>query len=523
MAVEPTRLVLTGFMGAGKTVVGRALAARLGWELVDTDALVESLSGRTIPELFAEGEPFFRQWERQAIATLFARERVVIASGGGAVTDQESRHFLMAMGPIVCLEAPPEVLWQRAGADPNRPLSLDRAAFEARLAERAPIYEGFALHVDTSRATPEQAAERIARQLFADAGRLEVDLGERTYPIVVQPGSLSALPELLGKPSSCLVVTDAHVGARYAEPLLAALRYAGWSATLATVPAGESSKCLGEAEHLYDVCVRARLRRSDSIIALGGGVVGDLAGFVAATYQRGVPFVQVPTSLLAQIDSSVGGKVGINHPRGKNLIGAFYQPKLVLMDTTTLLSLPEREYRAGLGELVKYGVILDPELLALLERETAAVLARDLPLLNRLVLRCCQLKAEVVQSDERESGRRAILNFGHTVGHAIEAIAGYGEYLHGEAVAIGMVAEAQLAARRGLFPQAAVERLARLLTALGLPTHLPMLDADELLDAMGRDKKNQDARVAFVLPRALGDVELVALTPNEARAAIARA
>jgi 3-dehydroquinate synthase len=250
------------------------------------------------------------------------------------------------------------------------------------------------------------------------------------------------------------------------------------------------------------------------VIALGGGVVGDLAGFVAATYQRGVPFVQVPTTLLAQIDSSVGGKVAINHPAGKNLIGAFYQPKLVLADTATLLTLSDREYRAGVGELVKYGVIMDALLFELLEREVARVNARDLPLLNELVRRCCELKAQVVAEDERElpGGRRAILNFGHTVGHAIEAIAGYGTVLHGEAVAIGMVAEGALAVKRGMWSAAEQARLVSLLRALGLQTALPDLDAMALLSAMGRDKKNQDKGIVFILPRAMGDVAIETLS-----------
>jgi 3-dehydroquinate synthase len=259
------------------------------------------------------------------------------------------------------------------------------------------------------------------------------------------------------------------------------------------------------------------------VIALGGGVVGDLAGFVAATYQRGVPFVQVPTTLLAQIDSSVGGKVAVNHPAGKNLIGAFYQPKLVLADTATLLSLSEREYKAGLGELVKYGIIQDAALFAQLEAEVDRLNARDLPLLNAIVRRCCELKAEVVAEDETESagGRRAILNFGHTVGHAIEAIAGYGTVLHGEAVAMGMIAEGALAVRRGLWNEVELGRLERLIAALGLRTQPPEMDPEAFLAAMGRDKKNLDKGIVFVLPRAIGDVVVMALTADEAGAILA--
>lgn len=514
---EPlTRVVLVGFMGAGKSSVGRALAERLGWRFVDTDELVQALSGRTIPELFADGEPFFRQWEAQAIATLFAEEHLVIAAGGGALTHPESRRMLQALGPTVWLDAPLDVLWARAGADPARPLSLDPADFNARHAARLPLYRQSPLRLDTENLSPAEAADWLHRQLTEEASTVEVALGDRAYPITIQPGALPALPRLLeGTPGRCLVVTDTHVRDLYAEPLIAALELSGWHPALAVVPAGEPSKCLEQASALYDQCVRLGLKRHHPVIALGGGVVGDLAGFIAATYQRGVPFVQVPTTLLAQIDSSVGGKVGINHPGGKNLIGAFYQPRLVLADTSTLLTLSDREYLAGLAELVKYGVIMDAALFALIEAERERLLARDLPLLNRVVRRACELKAEVVRQDEREGGLRAILNFGHTVGHAIEAIAGYGEFLHGEAVAIGMVAESRLAGRRGLLDPATIARIETLIATLGLPTAMPPLDPDDFLAAMGRDKKNLDTGVTFILPTGIGEVRIASLPANE--------
>jgi 3-dehydroquinate synthase len=509
-----SRVVLVGHMGAGKSTVGRALAHELGWEFVDTDALTVALSGRTIPDLFAEGEAHFRRWERQAIASLMERERVVVAVGGGAIAEDETRALLSALGPMVWLDAPVDVLWRRAGRDPGRPLSTDESVFRARYEARRPYYERVPLRIDTAALGAAQAANAIAKLLKATPPPLTVALGERSYPIQVGVGLLASLPSLLGAPSRCLVVTDDQVAALYGDTVLATLNHAGWEARLAVVPAGEGSKSLAEAGRLYDACVEAGLKRHHPIIALGGGVVGDLAGFVAATYQRGVPFVQVPTTLLAQIDSSVGGKVAINHPAGKNLIGAFYQPKLVLADTSTLLTLSEREYRAGLGELVKYGVIMDAALFELLEREFDRLNARDLPLLNELVRRCCELKAQVVAEDERETagGRRAILNFGHTVGHAIEAIAGYGTVLHGEAVAIGMVAEGAIAVRRGLWREEELKRLERLLVSLGLPTALPDLDALALLTAMGRDKKNLDKGIVFILPRALGDVSIETLS-----------
>jgi 3-dehydroquinate synthase len=410
-----------------------------------------------------------------------------------------------------------DVLWRRCGRDPGRPLALDEAGFKARFEARRPLYARVPLRVDTSALDPQAAADWLATLLRSAPPPLEVALGERSYPIHVGPGVLSVLPSLLGPPSKCLVVTDECVADLYAEPVLSALNQADWQPRLAVVPTGEGSKSLAEAARLYDACVEAGLKRHHPIIALGGGVVGDLAGYVAATYQRGVPFVQVPTTLLAQIDSSVGGKVAINHPAGKNLIGAFYQPRLVLADTSTLLTLSDREYRAGLGELVKYGVIMDEALFARLEAEVDRLNARDLPLLNTIVRRCCELKAQVVQEDERETagGRRAILNFGHTVGHAIETIAGYGTVLHGEAVAIGMVAEGRLAVRRGLWSEGEQARLERLIAALGLRTTMPELDAGALLTAMGRDKKNVDKGIVFILPTRMGDVVIQTLGAND--------
>ena len=518
------RVVLTGYMGSGKTTVGQALAKRLGWDFADSDALIEGMSGKTIPELFGEGESHFRLWERQAIASRAHQGDLVLATGGGAVVDDETRAILAAMGPVVLLDAPAEVLWARAGEDPNRPLARDRELFLARHAVRRLVYHRFQLAYDTSRLPPDEVARQIAEDLFTPAEEVTVALGERAYKIVVAPGALSELPRVMpGDAGACLLVSDDGVPDWYQEATVAALRLAGWHPTVEIVPAGEASKSFAVAQRLYDACVRAGLRRQSPIVALGGGVVGDLAGFVAATFNRGLPFVQVPTTLLAQIDSSVGGKVAINHPQGKNLIGAFHQPASVLADTATLLTLSEREYRAGLAEMVKYGVIMDPTLFETMEARHDALARRDLPLLGTLVARCCALKAEVVAEDEREApgGRRVILNFGHTLGHAIEAVAGYGAVLHGEAVAIGMVAACQLAVRRQMLPQAEADRVATLLIKLGLPTAGPHLNGEELLAAMGRDKKNAGAAITFVLPTAIGQVQAVQVEAAEARGIIA--
>jgi 3-dehydroquinate synthase len=302
------------------------------------------------------------------------------------------------------------------------------------------------------------------------------------------------------------------------------LESVGIEPALAVVMPGEATKSLERASDLYDRLVAMRADRHTAIVALGGGVVGDLAGFVAATYVRGLPLLMVPTSLLAQVDSSVGGKVGVNHPRAKNVIGAFHQPAGVWIDTETLASLPARELRCGLAEVVKYGVILDPDLFQYLERNVEGVLALEAAAIRRIVARSCQLKAEIVSQDEREeSGLRAVLNFGHTIGHALEAVAGYdGTCLHGEAVAIGMVGACRLAQRLGWIDAAITERLVALVHAFALPTSFADLDADALLEAMSRDKKSRGGRIRFILPRALGRVEMCdACSEPEIRAVLA--
>jgi 3-dehydroquinate synthase len=351
--------------------------------------------------------------------------------------------------------------------------------------------------------------------------RVTVDLGPRSYEIHVVTGRTAefgrfvraALERTWSGPSCrrALIVTDSHL-AELALPAAynAALSHVGITASVAVVPAGEASKSLSEASGLYDELVNLRADRHTLVVALGGGVVGDLAGFVAATFARGLPLIMVPTTLLAQVDSSVGGKVGINHPVAKNAIGAFYQPAGVWIDTESLRTLPQRELRCGLAEVVKYGMILDAEFFNSLERNAERIVAGHDQTLGQIVIESCRMKAGVVTADEREeTGRRAILNFGHTIGHAIEAVAGYeGPYRHGEAVSVGMVAESRLAVRLGWLSANAVERLVGLLQRFGLPTCGPGLGVEQLLDAMASDKKNSRGTIRFVLPRSIGHVEL---------------
>jgi 3-dehydroquinate synthase len=350
---------------------------------------------------------------------------------------------------------------------------------------------------------------------------VNVPLGNRSYAIKIGPRLLERLGgecRRLGLGSRCAIISDRNVAARYGRAAQRSLTRGGFDCSLIAVPAGETAKSLRTVQSCYDALATRRLERKSFIVALGGGVVGDLAGFVAATYLRGIPFVQAPTTLLAQVDSSVGGKVGVNLKAGKNLVGSFYQPRLVLCDLKTLDTLPARELRAGLAEVIKYGVIFDRHLFARLERDLEKLLKREPKTLASVVARCCEIKAEVVREDETESGLRAILNFGHTVGHALEAISHYGKYLHGEAISIGQVAAARLSERQLGFPGQETARLANLLKRAGLPitAKLPPPARANLLTAMQLDKKVTRGEIKFVLAKRIGEVRFGCKIPQQA-------
>jgi 3-dehydroquinate synthase len=340
---------------------------------------------------------------------------------------------------------------------------------------------------------------------------VSVQLENRSYAIKIAPGLLQKLGgecARLKLGDRCAIITDTNVGKFFAKPVYESLLKAGFEPVLITVPAGETAKSLKSAQSCYDQLALHKLERKSFIVALGGGVVGDLAGFVAATYLRGIQFVQVPTTLLAQVDSSVGGKTGVNLKAGKNLVGAFYQPRLVLCDLETLKTLPEREFISGLAEVIKYGIIYDAKLFAQLERELPKILKRDEKILAPVIARCCEIKAEVVSQDETENGLRAILNFGHTIGHAIENSFGYGKFLHGEAISIGQVAAAKLSAKILGLPQCDVERIENLFARAGLPVQIKLNSAQrkKLFDAMMLDKKASRGEIKFVLAEKIGRV-----------------
>ena len=336
---------------------------------------------------------------------------------------------------------------------------------------------------------------------------IKVALGERSYEITLGSGILDTLGSLcrgLGLSGSAAVVSNTTVAPLYYQRVRASLEQAGYRVLLVELPDGEGHKNSATLNLIYDALVDASLDRGSFLVALGGGVIGDMAGFAAACYLRGIPFVQVPTTLLSQVDSSVGGKTGINHPRGKNLIGAFYQPRAVLIDVATLETLPDREYLSGLGEIIKYGAVLDGEFFSFMEQNAQLLLARDTNALIHAVGRSCAIKAGVVESDEREGGVRAVLNYGHTLGHAVETLTGYTRYLHGEAVAIGMVQAARISQSLGFCSQADRERIESLLEVFGLPRELPVFPASAYAEALSHDKKVRESGLLFIANLGIG-------------------
>ena len=533
-------IVLVGMPGAGKTAIGKRLAARLGLPFRDADAEIESAAGMPITEIFARyGEPHFRAGERRVITRLLAGPPLVLATGGGAFADAAARAAIKASGAATLwLRCTMPTLLRRVAGREHRPMFLnaDPAEVLARLmAARHPFYAEADVTVTCTDESPETTTRRVQDALAAAVApqRLPVGLGDRGYEVLVGPrllGRAGGLVAGLLPSRKVVVITDAAVGPLHLPGLRDGLEAAGLTVlTEIAVPPGESSKDFARLSDVLEAMLSAGLDRRTAVVALGGGVVGDLAGFAAAIAMRGVPFVQVPTTLLAQVDSSVGGKTGVNLRAGKNLAGAFHQPRIVLADTDTLATLPPRELRAGYAEVAKHGLLQGP-LWEWCEAHGAAVVAGDTAALTHAVLESCRLKAAVVAADEREEsaeGGRALLNLGHTFGHAIEAEAAFdGSVLHGEAVAVGLGLAASLSARLGHCSQEWPSRVVAHLAACGLPARMADLPrrftADALLGRMAKDKKNRDGTMRFVLMRGAGDCFTSADVPREAVAALLR-
>ena len=531
-------IVLVGMMGAGKTSIGRRVAQRFGLPFRDTDAEVEQASGTTVAELFARfGEQEFREGERRVVRRLLAEGPCVVATGGGAFMDSATRAAIHAEATSVWLRCTLPVLLRRVVGRGHRPLLAegDPATILTELmARRHPVYAEADVAVDCGDEPAEHTTQLVIDALlgFAPPRRLTVRLAERAYDLVIGGGLLGRAGGLLApvlEQRRAVVVTDSHVAGLHLATLRAGLDAAGFEVGSIVVPAGEASKSLDTFGGVVDQLLAARVERRTAVVALGGGVVGDLAGFAAAATLRGLPFVQAPTTLLAQVDSSVGGKTGVNTPRGKNLVGAFHQPRAVLIDTDTLATLPARELRAGYAEIVKAALIGDAAFYLWCEANAAAVVAGDRAAQSEAIYRACAFKAAVVADDEREergSDGRALLNLGHTFAHAIEADLGYGAVLHGEAVAVGLGLAFRLSARLGLCAEAVADRVVAHVASVGLPAELGMLNrrfsASRLVGLMARDKKVRDGRLHFVLARGVGQAFTASDVPAEAVVSVLR-
>lgn len=557
-------IFLIGFSGTGKSTVSRILSKRLGYEFIDTDLQIEQLTGRSVQEIFAQdGEAAFRRIESKVLADVCKEDLQVVSTGGGIVMNRDNRLLMTAHGYVICLEARPETLYVRLLLDSSqqaeRPLLKSGDPFEriqTLKAERAPYYADADWTVHTDFLSPEEIANEIERGLDfmerrsegakggagspatpgsphaarppvpeppANPNAIWVKTPTASYPVIFGVDLLDQLGQLIrenlpdAKGQRIFLISDSAVGSLYAERVRQTLERDGWKTMVKLIPAGESSKNLEQVSQLYDWLAENKAERKDVVVALGGGVVGDLTGFAAATWLRGVSLVQVPTTILAMVDSSIGGKTGVNHPRGKNLIGSFYQPRLVVSDVRVATTLPDRIRREGWAEVIKHAVIpgADPNQFGairrfdFLENYYERLLKNDLELLPDALRESAAVKVAVVSQDERENGLRLTLNYGHTYGHALEAAGNYQVLQHGEAVAIGMHGEALLAQRMGLIPSDSifVRQQKQLLQRFGLPLSTKV-DKEKTLAALKLDKKVAGGNVRWVLPIDIGRVTI---------------
>ena len=532
-----TNIILVGMMGAGKTTIGKSLAQMLAKEFVDSDHEIQERTGVKIPVIFEiEGEAGFRKRESEVLIELVKKNNIVLATGGGAVLSQENRQLLRESGIVIYLSASISDLYRRTRHDKNRPLLKSQNLY-ARLNElyiqRDAYYRETAhIIIDSGKQGVRQLIQKLINKLNsinADSIKhanhsnimqtISVDFttssDKRSYPIHIGYGILDQIDLIL----SCLpqkrvaIVSNTTVAPLYLEKLRQALEKHAVTSVPIIIPDGEAHKNWETLNLIFDALLKNHCERNTTILALGGGVVGDMSGFAAATYLRGVPFIQIPTTLLAQVDSSVGGKTGINHPLGKNMIGAFYQPRMVLADSATLNTLPDRELCAGLAEIIKYGLIRDPAFFDWLEQNMHRLLARDAVTLNEAIQRSCENKAEIVAADEKEKGIRALLNLGHTFGHAIENGMGYGIWLHGEAVAAGTVLAAELSQQMKLINETDVHRIRKIFIHAKLPVMVPKMPVEKYLQLMTLDKKVEAGKTRFILLNRIGEAVMRADIP----------
>ena len=531
-ALGTRSIVLVGMMGAGKTSIGKRLAQRLGVPFNDADAEIERAAGMTIPEIFStRGEAEFRLGEQRVIQRLLGEGASVLATGGGAFMNADTRKRIAEAGLSIWLKADFDVLLRRVKKRSNRPL-LQTEDPEKTLRDlielRYPTYAEATITIHSRDVAHEVIVDEIIIELSSHLGLrapaitkpdrlsdlVKVDLPGRAYDIVIGSGLLETAGDriaALGKDLSVSIITDETVAEHHLATLQNSLQKANIRSAPVIIPPGEKSKSMAMVTKVVDEILAAKLERGDLVVALGGGVIGDLAGFAAAIARRGMRFIQIPTTLLAQVDSSVGGKTGVNSEHGKNLIGAFHQPSLVLADVDCLDTLSKREFAAGYAEVVKYGLINDAEFFNWLESHHEGVYAGGADRVYA-ISKSCRAKAAIVMRDEREEGERALLNLGHTFAHAFERIVAYDgtRLVHGEAVAIGLCCAFRFSQKLGLASGQDALRIERHLEKVGLPTKIKAIPgwsagSEDILDAMAQDKKVKKGRLTFILARGIGE------------------
>jgi 3-dehydroquinate synthase len=532
---------IIGFSATGKSVIAQKVAERLNWTFIDTDDEIVKFGDKPIPEIFEQdGEDRFRQLERKVLRQACHKEKAVIATGGGAIIDPGNQKLLLETSVVVCLEAKPETIYQRLlddtlySASPAvRPLLAGDNPLERirkLKAERQPYYAIADWTVHTDNLTLDEVSREVIKgwqyvnkhqssvkhSAEADLACM-ADTETTSYPVFVGWGILDRLGEKMkqaGLSGTANIISDEIVFSIYGARVKKTLEKAGFAANCCVVPPGEASKNIAQAVKIYDFLIEHRVERNDIIVALGGGMIDDLAGFVAATFLRGLPWLQAPTSLIAMTDASIGGKVAVDHPRGKNLMGSFYQPRLVLADVKTLTTLPQRELTSGWAEVIKHGLILDADFLQLLEDKAKDLIKLKPDITSQVTARSAAIKCRIVSEDEKETGKRTILNYGHTIAHGLEAASKYERFLHGEAVAIGMMGAAKLSNRLGLLSQNAVERQKALLQKFGLPIDCSGVPLADVLAAMELDKKVRDKAIRWVLLEDIGKVVIRSDVPE---------
>ena len=493
-------LILAGPPGTGKTTLGRLCAKLLGYTLVDTDEEISKQTGKSIAEIFsAQGEDVFRDIESNTLAKITKYKNSVISLGGGTLLSDINRSIAKDHGVLVCLRASESNIEARLANNDERPLlqsnQENSSSINALLAQRKAHYDSFDLQLKTDDTKPDVLAEHIVNKLMPWHHAITTNTG--AYPLILGVKALTYLTSMLnnhGLPKPNLIISDTNIAPLWSNKLSRKL-----SIPLFSIPDGESHKTLETVHNIYNQFLLHDLDRSSLVLVVGGGVVGDIAGFAAATYMRGIRWVNITTTLLSMIDASIGGKVGVDLPQGKNMIGAFHPPEMVLADPETLTTLPDNEYKVGLAEVIKHGIIADAELFSLVQ-------SKSLPLSRDLLQKALEVKINIIQQDPFEQNERAKLNLGHTIGHGVEAASNY-RLRHGEAIGIGLYGEALLAEQIGIADPGLSSKIEKKLASLGLPTKCPGLNTIEIKKLMSTDKKKKSGNLYFTLPTSIGAVE----------------